>query len=166
MNSFSRSGGNGSALCHIERDGLRYLVPVSGEVNPLFAFAFLESFLDTLREYLGEVTEGTVKDNFDIVYMVSYSHGVANWAQLIEEMLDEGHPMTMETNMLKDIVMPPSLVRKLLNVAGVSGYVWTRVSNIDVINSSQNAEPAGCPLHRADTLAPARRATQQQRDLL
>jgi len=36
-------------------------------------------------------------------------------------MLDEGHPMTMETNMLKDIVIPPSLVRKLLNVAGVSG---------------------------------------------
>lgn len=71
VNSFSRSGGNGSALCHIERDGLRYLVPVSGEVNPLFAFAFLESFLDTLREYLGDVTEGTVKDNFDIVYMVS-----------------------------------------------------------------------------------------------
>lgn len=71
VNSFSRTGGSGgSALCHIERDGLRYLVPISTEVNPLFAFAFLESFLDTLREYLGEVTEGTVKDNFDIVYMV------------------------------------------------------------------------------------------------
>lgn len=38
-------------------------------------------------------------------------------------MLDEGHPMTMETNMLKDIVIPPSLVRKLLNVAGVSRCV-------------------------------------------
>jgi AP-3 complex subunit mu len=36
-------------------------------------------------------------------------------------MLDEGHPMTMETNMLKDIVIPPTLMRKLLNVAGVSG---------------------------------------------
>lgn len=72
VNSFSHSGSNGSALCHIERDGLRYLVPVSGEVNPLFAFAFLESFLETLREYLGDVTEGTVKDNFDIVYMVSF----------------------------------------------------------------------------------------------
>lgn len=72
VNSFSRSGGSGgSALCHMERDGLRYLVPISSEVNPLFAFSFLESFLDTLKEYLGDVTEGTVKDNFDIVYMVS-----------------------------------------------------------------------------------------------
>lgn len=43
--------------------------------------------------------------------------------QLIEEMLDEGHPTTMETNMLKDIVLPPTLVRKLLAAAGVSGYV-------------------------------------------
>lgn len=43
--------------------------------------------------------------------------------QLIEEMLDEGHPMTMETNMLKEIVLPPTLMRKLMNVAGVSGCV-------------------------------------------
>lgn len=61
----------GVALCHLERDGLRYLVPLSDEVNPLFGFAFLESFLNTLQDYLGEVTEVTVKDNFDIVYMVS-----------------------------------------------------------------------------------------------
>jgi AP-3 complex subunit mu len=38
-------------------------------------------------------------------------------------MLDEGHPMTMESAMLKEIVLPPTLMRKLLNVAGVSGYV-------------------------------------------
>ena len=43
--------------------------------------------------------------------------------QLVEEMLDEGHPMTMESAMLKEIVLPPTLMRKLLNVAGVSGYV-------------------------------------------
>jgi AP-3 complex subunit mu len=41
-------------------------------VNPLFAFAFLNSFLETLAEYLGEVTEATIKENFDIVYMVSF----------------------------------------------------------------------------------------------
>jgi hypothetical protein len=38
-------------------------------------------------------------------------------------MLDEGYPLTMETNMLKDIVLPPSIVRKLLSAAGVSGQV-------------------------------------------
>jgi AP-3 complex subunit mu len=40
-------------------------------VNPLFAFSFLESFLATLRDYLGDVTETSIKDNFDVVYMVS-----------------------------------------------------------------------------------------------
>ena len=39
-------------------------------VNPLFAFSFLEAFLATLRDYLGETTETSIKDNFDIVYMV------------------------------------------------------------------------------------------------
>jgi hypothetical protein len=39
-------------------------------VNPLFAFSFLESFLETLQDYLGDVTETAIKDNFDIVYMV------------------------------------------------------------------------------------------------
>ena len=39
-------------------------------MNPLFAFSFLDSFLDTLQDYLGEITETSIKDNFDIVYMV------------------------------------------------------------------------------------------------
>ena len=80
-------GMTGAGLCHVEREGLRFLVPVAHEgeslvrvgkdkwlkllsVNPLFAFSFLGSFLETLQDYLGEITETTIKDNFDIVYMV------------------------------------------------------------------------------------------------
>lgn len=76
----SLRSGSGAALCHIERDGLRYLVPLSNEVNPLFAFAFLESFLETLRDYLGEVTEINVKDSFEIVYMVRWSLESRKWS--------------------------------------------------------------------------------------
>jgi len=97
-------------------------------VNPLFAFSFLESFLETLQDYLGDVTETALKDNFDIVYMVCLVLAIGRDLentdadrQLVEEMLDEGHPMTMESAMLKEIVLPPTLMRKLLNVAGVSG---------------------------------------------
>lgn len=96
-------GMGGAGICHIQREGLRFLVPVGQEgesrssqteywgvslagnrrayysgdgtdapvVNPLFAFSFLESFLETLQDYLGDVTETALKDNFDIVYMVS-----------------------------------------------------------------------------------------------
>lgn len=108
MGGEAEGGWGSAALCHVEREGLRFLIPISQEVNPMLAFAFLDAFLDTLTIYLGDVTETTLRDNFDTVYM------------LIEEMIDEGHPMTMETNMLKDIVLPPTLVRKLLNAAGVS----------------------------------------------
>lgn len=41
--------------------------------------------------------------------------------QLLEEMLDEGYPLTTETNLLRDIVLPPSLLSKVLSAAGVSG---------------------------------------------
>lgn len=39
-------------------------------VNPLLPFTFIYSFTETLTSYLGEVTETTIRENFDIVYMV------------------------------------------------------------------------------------------------
>ena len=46
-----------------------------GVVDPLFAFAFLQSFVEILQEYFGTVSAATLKDNFDVVYQVSsYTH--------------------------------------------------------------------------------------------
>jgi hypothetical protein len=39
-------------------------------VDPLFAFAFLQTFIDILREYFGALSAATLKDNFDVVYQV------------------------------------------------------------------------------------------------
>lgn len=36
-------------------------------------------------------------------------------------MLDDGHPLTTERNALRDIVLPPSLLNKILSVAGAAG---------------------------------------------
>ena len=36
-------------------------------------------------------------------------------------MLDNGHPLTTERNALRDIVIPPSLLNKILSATGVSG---------------------------------------------
>lgn len=38
--------------------------------DPLFVFSFLETFIRTLQEYLGEVSASSLKDNFDVVYQV------------------------------------------------------------------------------------------------
>ncbi|KAF8897166.1 Mu homology domain-containing protein [Infundibulicybe gibba] len=98
-----------SACCHVGRGGMRFLCPISGDVDPLFAFAFLQTFIDILHEYFGTVSASTLKENFDVVY------------QLLEETLDSGgHPLTTSPNALRDIVLPPSLLTKLLNVAGAN----------------------------------------------
>ena len=39
-------------------------------VDPLYAFAFLQTFVDILNEYFGHLSAETLKDNFDIVYQV------------------------------------------------------------------------------------------------
>ncbi|KAG6866006.1 hypothetical protein C0991_009678 [Blastosporella zonata] len=98
-----------AACCHVKCGDIRILCPVSGDVDPLFPFAFIQTFIDILNEYFGNVSAATLKDNFDVVY------------QLLEETLDSGgHPLTTSSNALRDIVLPPSLLTKLLNVAGAN----------------------------------------------
>ncbi|CAL1702048.1 unnamed protein product [Somion occarium] len=99
-----------SACCHVKRGELRFLGLMSGDTDPLYVFAFLETFISILRDYFGQLSAETLKENFDVVY------------QLLEETLDAGgHPSTTSINALKDIVLPPSLLSKVLSVAGVSG---------------------------------------------
>ncbi|KAI0314205.1 clathrin adaptor mu subunit [Amylostereum chailletii] len=98
-----------SACCHLQRNGLSFLCPVSGDVDPLYAFAFLQTFIDILQDYFTDISAPTLKENFDIVY------------QLLEETLDSGgHPLTTSPNALRDIVIPPTLLTKLLAATGVS----------------------------------------------
>lgn len=76
-----------SACCHVQCADMRFLCPISGNgtssvdvtdelnrdkisVDPLFGFAFLQTFIDILHEYFGDLSAATLKDNFDIVYQV------------------------------------------------------------------------------------------------
>ncbi|KAM6495683.1 Mu homology domain containing protein [Amanita muscaria] len=108
VQSYSTTGFS-SACCHVRCNDIRILAPVSGDVDPLVAFAFMQTFIDILKEYFGVVNATTMKENFDVVY------------QLLEETLDAGgHPLTTSTNALREIVLPPSLLTKLLSVAGAN----------------------------------------------
>lgn len=40
-------------------------------VEPSFVFAFVETFINILEEYLGGFSSTLIKDHFDIVYQVS-----------------------------------------------------------------------------------------------
>lgn len=106
----------GAALVHVASGPLRFLCPVSREVDPLVPLTFLRSFIAILQEYLTQsndpalLTEDTLRDNFDIVY------------QLFEEIVDtDGNILTTEVNMLKSLVLPPNWVGKLVKAVGVSG---------------------------------------------
>lgn len=102
-------------------------------VDPLFVFAFMQTFVDTLRDYLGEISVTNLRDHFDIVYQVrilcarvtSRLEIIAEirlrcYPKLLEEMLDDGYPLTTERNALRDIVLPPSLLNKILSLTGTS----------------------------------------------
>ncbi|TIA72543.1 hypothetical protein E3P92_02209 [Wallemia ichthyophaga] len=59
-------------------------------------------------DYFGKLNESVVRNNFDIIY------------QLMEEILDNGFPVTTETAVLSDIVVPPSTLSKLMSSAGMN----------------------------------------------
>ena len=59
-----------------------------------------------------------------------------NAVQLLEETLDSiGYPNTTSPNQLRDIVLPPSLLQKILTVAGVAGLANTGHGNIAPFSS-------------------------------
>jgi AP-3 complex subunit mu len=76
-----------TACCHMQVGGMRFLCPISGDrefpcwfgvmvdnklatVDPVYAFSFLQTFIDILTEYFGSVTAPTLRDNFDVIYQV------------------------------------------------------------------------------------------------
>lgn len=97
-------------LAHTARGGLFFLASVGGDTPPLAASDFLSGLADTLLSYFGELDEHAIKDNFITVY------------ELLDEMLDEGYPMTVEQNILRALVPPPTVLGKVMtSVTGESG---------------------------------------------
>lgn len=90
-------------LISIYREKLFFLSVVQTEVPPLFVIEFLHRVADTFQDYFGECTEGVIKDNMVIVY------------ELLEEMLDNGFPLATESNVLKEMIKPPTILRSVVN---------------------------------------------------
>ncbi|XP_027160222.1 AP-3 complex subunit mu-like isoform X2 [Coffea eugenioides] len=76
------------------------------------SFKFLCRVADVLSDYLGGLNEDLIKDNFVIVY------------ELLDEMIDNGFPLTTEPNILREMIAPPNIVSKVLSVVtGTSSNV-------------------------------------------
>ncbi|XP_031376444.1 AP-3 complex subunit mu isoform X2 [Punica granatum] len=91
-------------LFQIVREGITFLACTQVEMPPLMGIEFLCRVADVLSDYLGGLNEDVVKDNFVIVY------------DLLDEMIDNGFPLTTEPNILREMITPPNIVSKVLSV--------------------------------------------------
>ncbi|XP_059652252.1 AP-3 complex subunit mu [Cornus florida] len=91
-------------LFQIVREGITFLACTQVEMPPLMGIEFLCRVADVLSDYLGGLNEDVIKDNFVIVY------------ELLDEMIDNGFPLTTEPNILREMIAPPNIVNKVLSV--------------------------------------------------
>ncbi|MED6137785.1 AP-3 complex subunit mu [Stylosanthes scabra] len=91
-------------LFQVFREGITFLACTQVEMPPLMAIEFLCRVADVLNDYLGGLNEDLIKDNFVIVY------------ELLDEMIDNGFPLTTELNILQEMIAPPNIVSKVLSV--------------------------------------------------
>ncbi|GLV41274.1 carmine [Carabus blaptoides fortunei] len=101
-------------LLSIQRGGVSLVAVCMTEVPPLFVIEFLHRVVDTFEDYFSECTESIIKENYVVVY------------ELLDEMLDNGFPLATESNILKELIKPPNILRTIANtVTGKSNVSGT-----------------------------------------
>lgn len=98
-------------MISIQRGGVSLVAACKHETQPLFVIEFLHRVVDTFEDYFSECTETIIKENYVVVY------------ELLDEMLDNGFPLATESNILKELIKPPNILRTIANtVTGKSKY--------------------------------------------
>jgi AP-3 complex subunit mu len=73
-----------------------FLATLPNEYAPLLVIEFLDRVIDIFNSYFGDCRADTLRENFVTVY------------QLLDEMMDNGFPLSTEPNILIELVAPPS----------------------------------------------------------
>nr|CAD7396269.1 unnamed protein product [Timema cristinae] len=101
-------------LISIHRCSMFFVAACMTEVPPLFVIEFLHRVVDTFEDYFSECTESIIKEHYVVVY------------ELLDEMLDNGFPLATESNILKELIKPPNILRTIANtVTGKSNVSAT-----------------------------------------
>lgn len=90
-------------LISIYRCKIFFVAVITAEVSPLFVIEFLHRVVDTFEDYFGDCTESLIKEHYVMVY------------ELLDEMLDNGFPLATESNILKEMIKPPNILRTIAN---------------------------------------------------
>ncbi|CAL8127090.1 unnamed protein product [Orchesella dallaii] len=110
-------------LITIFRCNMYFVAVCTTEVPPLFVIEFLHRVVDIFEDYFGECSETIIKEHYVIIF------------ELLDEMLDNGFPLATESNILKELIKPPNILRTIANtVTGKSNVSCTlpsgQLSNI------------------------------------
>lgn len=101
-------------LISIYKNSMFFVAVCMTEVPPLFVIEFLHRVVETFDDYFSECTESIIKENYVVVY------------ELLDEMLDNGFPLATESNVLKELIKPPTILRTIANsVTGKSNVSAT-----------------------------------------
>jgi AP-3 complex subunit mu len=76
----------------------------SSEYPPMSIIEFLSTLQNVLEVYLKEVRAETLRENFSVVY------------QVLEEMVDNGSPLTVEVGQLEQLVPRPTLENRVRSI--------------------------------------------------
>mmetsp|Transcript_38226 Transcript_38226/g.75252 ORF Transcript_38226/g.75252 Transcript_38226/m.75252 type:complete len:415 (+) Transcript_38226:60-1304(+) len=98
-------------LIHVQRNDLTFLSTVQNETPPLLILEIQHRIVSVLQEYLKKLSETKIRENFSTVL------------QLLDEMVDGGFPFTTESNQLKEMIVPPTLARDIMNKVTGTGNV-------------------------------------------
>lgn len=90
-------------LIHIYRNDIYFVAVTNCEVSPLFVIEFLHRVIDIIFDYFGDCNEQLIKEQYVVIY------------ELLDEMLDNGYPFATESNILKELIKPPNLLRTITN---------------------------------------------------
>lgn len=94
---------NNNYLITIQRNRISFVAVCKQEVSPLFVIEFLHKVVDTFEDYFSDCTETIIKENYVVIY------------ELLDEMLDNGFPFATESNILKELIKPPHILRTIAN---------------------------------------------------
>jgi len=82
----------GVTFCYVQHNNLYLLAVTRLNTNAMAVVSFLHSLITVFAHYFGELEEESLRDNFVICY------------ELLDEVMDYGHPQFTEANILKEFI--------------------------------------------------------------
>nr|CDS18338.1 AP 3 complex subunit mu 1 [Echinococcus granulosus] len=95
---------NNVILIIVEKNGIFLIATCNEEAPPLLIVEFLNQVVLVFEDYFGNIGESVIVDN------------IVCASELLDEMLDNGFPLTTEPNILRELIKPPKLLRSIAEV--------------------------------------------------